>query len=230
MNFLTQTKCCLFLVLVVFTTILNAQAFQKKDAIGSAGIGLTHLNRSFVRLQTKQKSFAEGFPGVIQTEVKGTNPLTLKYEYAIAKNFSLGFSFAWYSIEINVKDSYTVSNGSGAKHVEDKYSYKLSSGSLGLRLNYHFPLESLRSDLYVGCAIGFTKNSLAINVKSSASAYSGFADVKLPNGSYIATTLGYRYYFTGNFAFNAELGYEKGALMVVGLAYRFRPYHYELPK
>lgn len=218
------------MVVMTLNTLLSAQAFQKKDAIGSAGIGLTHLNKAVTRFQTKQEAFKNGFNGDIQTEVKGTNPLSLRYEYAISKNFSLGFSFAWYSIEIKVIDSYTVPNGTGSRSVEDNYSYKLSSGSLGLRPNYHIPLKSLKSDLYVGCAFGFTKNSLAINVSQKGSMFSGFADVKLPNGLYIAPTFGYRYYFAGNFAFNAELGYERGALAELGFAFRFRPYHYELPK
>ncbi|PBQ32192.1 hypothetical protein CNR22_10550 [Sphingobacteriaceae bacterium] len=228
MRFLTQKKCCLLLVLMVVNTLLIAQAFQKKDAICSAGIGIPHLNKSITRLQTEKTSFKEGFKGAIQTKIKGTNPLCLKYEYALTKNFSLGLSFAWYGIEIRVTDSYTVANGTQAgKQMEDKYSYRLSSGSLGLRPNYHIPLESVKSDLFVGCAFGFTKNSLAITVSQTGTYGYGFADVKLPNGLYIAPTLGYRYYITTNLAFNLEVGYERGALMELGLAYRFRPYHYE---
>ena len=46
-------------------------------------------------------------------------------------------------------------------------------------------------------------------------------DLSLPGFVYIAPSIGYRYYFNNFIGSNVELGYEKGAIIQLGLALRF---------
>ena len=224
MNFMAQKKYRLLFILLTLKSVAFPQAFQKKDIVLSASVGLPHLRKTETYLQTKRAAFKESFNGDVESSVKGINPILLKYEYAIAKNFSLGASFAWYNIKILVKDSY-VYNGTS---IIDNYTYKVRSGSLGIRPNYHWPIKKIKSDFFVGSALGITINSVRVDIERHAGTTQlGFANIKLPRGLYAAATFGYRYYFSEDFCFNIEAGYERGALLQLGLAHTSRPFRYE---
>jgi hypothetical protein len=227
---MTAFRSLLLLFAFTFSLTGHSQVFKKRDAIAGFAIGFPHMNKLVVQSKIHDEKFKEGFNGdVTIVSIKGVNPLIVKWEYAITSAFALGFSFAWYSIELKVKDTYNrPQNGSGTIQVTDLYTYKLRSGALGVRGNYHFPIKIQKSDLFAGLALGFVKNSLAIDVtRTTNTTEHGFADLKLPGSFYVAPTVGYRYYPGDNFGLTAEVGYERGAFLQLGLAYRFRPYVYQ---
>lgn len=217
---------------------LFSQGYLKGDAIGSISIGLTHVNKSLVKYNTRTESFKKNFRGDLKVgTIKGVNPVGFKYEYAFGKNFGLGLSLACWTILIDLKDSYKVpppaySSNTNMINVIDSYHYKLGSISFGIRPNYHFTLGNKRGDLFIGCAVGFTKNNASLNFSTNYN--TGIYPYRYYEGSspmalYLAPGLGYRYFVSPGFGFNVEAGYEKGALFQAGITFRFRPFKYERP-
>jgi len=199
----------------------------------SGSIGFTHLNKTNAKRQVNGEAFKNSFRGTSQKiSVKGTNPISLKYEYALTKRFGLGLSISWWSVLVNVKDYYSTGTGSDLKDQVDTYDYKMTSVSFGIRPNYHIPIQDKKADLFFGCAFGLAKNDMSVTFSSTQSTgviRGSFFELNIPNTLYIAPTLGYRRYLTSNFGLNLELGYEKGAVVLAGIVFRFRPLKYEPP-
>lgn len=220
-------KHVLIFLLMVITGKALSQGFAKGDALVAIEIGATHLFKENVNRTTKSESFKTSFNGTINVSpIRGTNPIAIRYEYALSKNFGLGFSVCWWKIAFHVEDRFTVGSGNNASQKTDVYDYNLSSISFGVRPNYHFPLKSKKIDLYAGGSFGLTKNKLVLNVPSAFAYYEGSGPLAL----YLAPIMGCRYFLTDNFGLNFEAGYEKGALFLAGLALRFRPTKYVMQK
>jgi hypothetical protein len=219
---------CTF-IMTVFA--LNSQSLSKNTVVLNANIGAPHLFKGIVKIAANSDVFKENFDGTIEiSDIKGYNPISVKGEYAFTKYFTLGLSSAFWNIKFNAYDYYNVQNvnqGSFLKDSVDTYSFKISSSSFGIRPNIHIPFKSSTNDLYVGLALGFTTNKLAIGFTSTDAGrlVKSFGkdlelDLSLPGGLYFAPTIGYRHYF-GNFVgLNIEFGYEKGAIIQGGLAIR----------
>jgi len=211
---------------------LFSQGYLKGDALFTIGLGAPHLKKSLVQYNTSTDDFRKGAKGNLKVSVSGTNPIAVKYEYAFGKNFGLGLSLAWWTINVTLKDYYDIRSGNFVSAQVDAYRYKFSSVSFGLRPNYHFTLKNKKGDLFVGCALGVTKNSVSFSYSSSYgnSLYrNAYYEGSSPLSLYLAPTIGYRQYLTNNFGLNAEVGFEKGALLQAGLVFRFRPFKYERP-
>jgi hypothetical protein len=82
-------------------------------------------------------------------------------------------------------------------------------------------------DVYIGMGLGFTSNSFDVQFSSTdagrfASRFTNATEYgfSLPGGIYIAPSLGYRAYLGENLGLNFEIGYEKGAFLLAGIALR----------
>ena len=223
-------QTCFFLVFLSLQNVLPAQGFMKGDIVVSATTGVPHLHKEIMRLNTKTDAFKNSFHGNPKViSIKGINPLTFKYEYSISQHFGLGICIGAWSINLKVEDSYDYQKPgfTNLSHTTDTYKYRFSSVSFGIRPNVHFPLQDKKSDLFIGCGFGLTKNTISINFTSTSSTISGYYDGGAKAVLYFAPTLGYRRFLTANVGLNLEAGYEKGALLQAGLMFRFRPLKYE---
>lgn len=233
MNYFTQKKFFLFFYLLMLIQILSAQGFKKGDILVCGSVGATHLDKIAMKTNTQREEFKSSFKGSVEIQsVKGTNPLAFKYEYALSKYFGLGVSIAWFSIIIDVKDTYYDTRNSQNQRFEtDLYTFKISSSSFGVRPNFHIPVKHTNSDFFIGCAVGITKNQLSVNFSSTAyNSLKVFYELNFPGKIYLAPTFGYRVFLSNSFGFNFEVGYEKGALMQGGVTFRFRSVKLEMPK
>jgi len=225
------------ITLFCLNTSLFAQDFMKGDIIISASMGIPHLHKVISRLNTKTEGFKNSFRGTAKvTSINGTNPLAFKYEYGISNHFGIGVSVGFWSVRLRVKDSYDFIENPNTpyqttKQYVDAYSYKFSSISFGIRPNFHLPLSNKKADLFVGCAIGITKNKTHLDfngyLPGSSTYVSGYFEKGYKAVLYLAPTIGYRRYLTANVGLNLEAGFEKGALLQAGLMFRFRPLKYE---
>lgn len=208
-----------------------SQGYLKGDVVAGASIGMPHLYKYLQEVYMRTEKFKSSFKGSVEVvSITGTNPIALKYEYALAKNFGLGLSVAWWSYEVNVNDHYDQVSGSNVYHRTDNYKVRYRSTSFGIRPNYHFPVRWKKADLYMGCALGLTKNQVTINFSSTGSSFGQFYEGGAPLSLYLAPSVGCRFFLMGNFGLNVEAGFEKGALLQAGIVFRFRPFHYEPPK
>lgn len=224
-------KKSLFLLMLT-SNICFAQSLQKGDVILNGNIGVPHLYKNIIKIAVNRDAFKEYFEGKLEvSDIKGLNPIAIKGEYGVNDYFGIGFSTAFWSISLDVKDYYNIQNQSQGTTLQDSldiYSFRIDSKSYGIRPNFHLPIENRNNDFFIGLGLGITKNKLTIGFSSTdagrlATAFGKDlqADLSLPGGFYFAPSIGYRHYFGENFGFNFELGYEKGAIVQAGLAVRF---------
>jgi len=123
-------------------------------------------------------------------------PITASYEYAIDKNFSLGGIVGYASSS----DTYN--------NVDYTYSYLI----IGARGAYHFPVENVKIDPYVGATLGYNIVSFSSSVNQTGYTASGSYALFGIHG-------GVRYYFQPNMAVFGEVGYGIGFLDV-GISFK----------
>ena len=219
-------------VLLLLSNICLAQSLKKGDIILNGNIGVPHLYKNIIKVAVNRDKFKEYFEGKLEvSSITGTNPIAVKGEYGITKYFGLGFSAAFWTINVDVKDYYNIQNQSQGTTIQDStdiYSFKISSKSYGIRPNLHIPMESRSNDLYIGLGMGITKNKLTIGFSSTDAGRLAKAfgkdlqyDLSLPGGVYFAPSIGYRHYFGEYVGLNFELGYEKGAIVQAGIVLRY---------
>jgi hypothetical protein len=212
--------------------LVKSQSLKESDIILTANYGFPHLFKNIVKIGVNRNEFKSRFNSSIEvSNIKGTNPIAIKGEYALTNYFGLGFSTSFWSISFDVKDYYNIQNqnqGTIIKDSVDVYSFRIDSRSFGIRPNLHIPLESRSNDIYLGLALGITKNKLRIGFSSTDAGRVAKAfgkdveyDLSLPGGVYFAPSLGYRHYFGEYVGINFEIGYEKGAILQAGISGRF---------
>lgn len=222
---------CFCTLCFVFVFGAYAQSFDKKTVAVTASIGSPHLFKGILKLAVNSEGFKGHFGKAIEVSpISGLNPISFKGEYGINKYFGLGVSVALWSIKFNVSDYYNLQNqnaGTFIKDSVDTYSFKISSQSLGVRPNFHFPIKNPKHDVYMGLGLGITKNKLTIGFNSTDAGrfIKSFGkdleyDLSLPGGVYFSPSIGYRTYFGKYVGLNFEFGYEKGAIIQGGLAVR----------
>jgi hypothetical protein len=215
------------LIFSVINLIGHSQSVKRGDLMVNVNYGVPHLYKGIVSVVTSSDQFKNQFDGtVVLSPITGMNPISFKAEFGITKWLSLGLSGAFWTIKFGVTDNYNVLHAGQVTGSDetDTYKFRISSTSFGIRPNFHIPLESRKHDLYVGMAFGITQNKLNIDFSSTDvnKVYPNFNyDLSLPGGTYLAPTLGYRYYPSEYVGANFEIGYEKGALLQAGVIVRF---------
>jgi len=217
------------LLLVFVFSISNyfAQAFTKKTIVVNANAGIPHLYKGIVKVSTETELFKKQFSGKLEIkDFKGLNPVMFKAEYGISKYFGLGISCAYWNMSFKVSDFYNIIKAGqliGSDQI-DTYKFKVTSTSFGIRPNFHIPFKNDKNDLFLGVALGLTKNKLGIDF-SSTDVNKVFPnlnyDLSLPGGFYFAPTIGFRHYFNQYAGMNIEIGLEKGAVTQAGIVVRF---------
>lgn len=215
------------LFFIFYFSICFPQAFNKKTLIVNTNIGIPHLYKGIVKVATETDVFKKQFSGRLEVkDFKGLNPVMFKAEYGISKYFGLGISCAYWNMSFNVSDFYNLIKAGqliGSDQI-DTYKFKVTSTSFGIRPNLHIPFKNDKNDLFLGVALGLTKNKLGIDF-SSTDVNKVFPnlnyDLSLPGGFYFAPTLGYRHYFNQYAGMNLEIGLEKGAVIQAGIVVRF---------
>jgi len=219
-------KNLLFLFFVFSISNYFAQSFTKKTIVVNTNIGIPHLYKGIVKVATETDVFKKQFSGKLEIkDFKGINPLFFKAEYGISKYFGIGLSCAYWNLSFNVLDYYNVLKAGQliGSDETDTYKFKISSTSFGIRPNLHIPFNNQKHDLYLGVALGITKNKLGIDF-SSTDVNKVFPnlnyDLSLPGGFYFAPTIGYRNYFNEYIGMNIELGFDKGSVLQTGFVVR----------
>jgi hypothetical protein len=220
-----KSFCLLFFSFINF--LCPSQSLQRGDVTLNANYGVPHLYKGVVSVIASSDQFKNQFEGTEQlSPITGINPMSFKAEFGINKWLSLGLSSAFWTIKFGVTDNYNVLHAGQITGTDetDTYKFKINSTSFGLRPNFHIPLESRKHDIYIGMAFGITLNKLNIDFSSTDinKKAPGFnVDLSLPGGTYLAPTLGYRYYPSEYVGANFEVGYEKGAFLQAGIIVRF---------
>lgn len=223
-----------FVLLLLNYNSCNGQSFSNGDVVFNANIGVPHLFKTATKIAVKSDAFAKNFDGRLDvSEISGMNPTALRGEYAFNKFFGLGLNYSFWNIRFSVTDHYNIQRNSAGSVYSDSvdiYTIKIKSKSFGLRPNFHFPIKSEKHDLYIGIGIGITTNQLSIGFSSTDAGrfvknfHKNLAyNLSLPGGLYIAPSIGYRAYVNKNLGLNFEVGYEKGAIIQVGLVFKFNP-------
>jgi len=159
----------------------------------------------------------------------GTGPMVLKLDYALTKKISIGLSACYSTLSCKGVRSYLV----GTIHntpwgwveyyddYEDVTLIRSQNISAGLRFNYHF-FSSANFDSYIGLAAGYNDFRYKVTFSHGYPQYYSpqphFDLKQLP--VYIASTIGFRYYFLKHFGIYAELGFEQYAIAQAGLAFK----------
>jgi len=219
-------KNLLFLFFVFSISNYFAQSFTKKTIVVNTNIGIPHLYKGIVKVATESDLFKKQFSGKLEIkDFKGINPLFFKAEYGISKYFGIGLSCAYWNLSFKVLDYYNIIRAGQiiGSDETDTYQFKISSISFGIRPNLHIPFNNQKHDLYLGVALGITKNKLGVDF-SSTDVNKVFPnlnyDLSLPGGFYFAPTIGYRNYFSEYIGMNIELGFDKGSVLQTGFVVR----------
>jgi len=219
-------KNLLFLFFVFSISNYFAQSFTKKTIVVNTNIGIPHLYKGIVKVATESDLFKKQFSGKLEIkDFKGINPLFFKAEYGISKYFGIGLSCAYWNLSFKVLDYYNIIRAGQiiGSDETDTYQFKISSTSFGIRPNLHIPFNNQKHDLYLGVALGITKNKLGVDF-SSTDVNKVFPnlnyDLSLPGGFYFAPTIGYRNYFSEYIGMNIELGFDKGSVLQTGFVVR----------
>lgn len=224
----------LCLILLVYKNT-EAQGFQQGDIILNANIGGPQITPLIIRSALKvyykvNKNPNENF----SFNISNSGVFNSKAEYAFTNDLGLGFAASYWNMGINVKNNYTDVDPTDnqSKAFEDNYDFKVSALALGLRGNYHFGDEKKKSkvDPYIGLTIGLTRYTYDLGFSST------FPSKQLPIntyqfksgwGTYFSSTFGVRYYPISFIGLNAEIGWDRGAFLFGGIAFKF---HSKPPK
>jgi hypothetical protein len=217
----------ILLLLFCLNNIMAQESFSKGQVIFTAGMGAPHLTKTAVKLITRTDLFKQSFNDVVNVNVTGLNPLSIKGEYGFTEKFGLGLSFATWNLKIDLTDKYNVLSAGQTLGVDsvDVYKFKFVSTSFGIRPNFHFPIKSTQNDIYMGVGIGFTNVSLTVDFNSTdvnrkLPVLDYAKKFSLPGGIYFSPLIGYRHYFPKYLGLFFELGWEKGAIIQGGLSLR----------
>ena len=191
-------KFLLFMLILCFVQVVQAQSFEKGKVFVSAGYGLLHIGTEY-RDSKKNNS-------ITNTEIKNYNavPIALQIEYALSKHWSVGLSSYYEQYELNY--TYIPFFSLYPEIAEEKIELL----SFNARTNYHFGKHLSRFDPYAGVGIGVTHSFHQISNLFSEKDDVLFGEIRV----------GCRYFFTKHIAVQLEAGL--GSIFVhAGLTAKF---------
>jgi hypothetical protein len=220
---------------LAFSKII-AQPFQPGDIIINFNYGAPQITpvilKTAINLYNKNTSSKK-----YEFNVTNSGVFNAKAEYAMVDNFGLGFASSYWDMRVYLKDNYSGTNPITGlnESFTDKYDLSISALAFGIRGNYHFldMLKIEKLDPYFGATIGATKYTYGLHFssnypdKQAPETYklfdSGYASRLLKSGwsSYISTTFGIRYFPIKYVGLNLEAGWDRGAFLFGGIAFKF---------
>lgn len=208
-----------FAVLFLFIST----AAHSADTLGVKNTSLTHA--AFER-NTYTATVSGGFinsysseytvpPGFEKGSSNGLLPIFVKVEYAVSNRVSIAFATGFNTIIFNSFQLYTGYNGPIKRFRTNKFSL-FSGGLIGY---YHFGhiLKVKRLDPFVGAGINLNK------LKYSAFPEGDSTIEKTTHNGTPYLKAGARYYISDKVSVFADAGYDKLAMVSVGISCRFFP-------
>lgn len=226
-------KSVLYLLLLLAPRFLSQEtSVQKGDVALNVNIGTPHIFKALTKAVIKSQPFKDIFSGYVEIgNVTGMNPIIVKGEYTFNKWFALGLNYGTWKVGFDVTDHYNLQRQTAGQVLRDSvdvYKVTISSTSFGIRPVFHLNLKDRKNNFYFAFAFGITNNNLGLSFQSTdAGRTLGpvgtllSQDLPIGGGMYFAPTIGYRHYFNSWLGLNIEAGYDKGALLLGGLAIRF---------
>lgn len=208
---------------IVFFREMKAQTFKKGDIIVNANYGAPNLevfNHKRLDFNSDRYSSPVFSPPEFSFSTKGI--YSIKGEYALNDKLSIGFSSAFWSMDVLETFRYGEHRMASVFNVHDyKYKYHLSSLSYGIRGNYHFRIKK-RLDSYFGAGLGITKHVSTYQFFPDAPDLEEFSRLSFKSGIgvHFAASLGMRYYLLPFLGVNLEVGYDTGAMFLGGIVFK----------
>lgn len=201
---------------------LLAQAFKMGDVVFNANYGAPNLAAAIIKWQDFNPSRYEYFLGPPKYVVSNTNIYSIKAEYAINNKFGLGFSSAYWSMDVEETFRSGEHRMASLQNVHTyKYKYHLSFLSYAIRANYHFR-QTKRIDAYLGAGMGLTKQVSTYQYFPDFPNTPEFGRKKYESGiiPHFNASFGARYYIFPFLGLNLEVGYDTGALFLGGIVFK----------
>jgi hypothetical protein len=187
-------------VLFMFSTIVNAQAFQKGTINIDLGVGLgiygTSQTRTYERSATIDPVLVN--TGLIsanalnESSVKDTSDgaastvIPISFEYGISNKIGVGVDFTYNNYFINDSDKVNLAN--------------VRACDFGPKFNYH-PLNSDFYDLSLGLGLGFTTIGWNVSSTNNSESYKG-------SGFYLNLDIKNKFWFSEHIGAYLNLGYK----------------------
>ncbi len=191
-------------VLVNNTAIAHA-AFERNTYTATASVGFIN---GYISEYTVPKNFEKG-------SSTGLLPIFIKAEYAVSNRVSIAFAMGFNTIIYNSYQLYTGYYGPIKRSRPDKFSL-FSGGLIGY---YHFGhvLKVKRLDPFIGAGINLN------NIKYSAFPQGDTTIEKTTHNGTPYLKAGARYFISDKVSVFADAGYDKLAMVTIGMSCRFFP-------
>lgn len=205
----------------------NSNAWKEENSVITIGYGAPNFFKviSSKAVKLYSNNHKNNSSDNISFSSNGFGPAFLKYEYGLSKIVGIGAVLGYWNTNIIAKHDYVnqeYDNVSGVYYdanYNDVIKFKISSLSLGARLNVHFATTE-KVDPYIGFGAGLNINHIQISETSTNPNYLKKGKISFGVGIplYLAFTVGMRYYFTDNIGIYGEIGVDKLAIIQGGLA------------
>lgn len=215
----------IFLVVIGFGT--KAQILNEGDITLSPNVGVPHVSAAILKTALKiyYKSNVENKYDI---GVKNTPVFNFKGEYLVQNDVSIGLAASYWKMDVDISDLYSQLNQTTSivEAQVDNTTISIKAMAIGFRGTYHFLADEKDSkwDPFIGGTVGLTRYETNIVFKSTVMGKQvpdGLFNFKSGIGTYFSSTLGVRYYFVKSFGINAELGWDRGALLFGGFVIKF---------
>jgi hypothetical protein len=195
--------------LTLATFNAGAQAFDEGKSVVTLGYGFPNIISS---------TFRSAYNSVNHTNYSFTavGPMFLRYEYGLSEKIGMGIvlGYSMASISYNYQDW----NSNYTQQVTYTQKIVWNSPTAGLRFNIHFATKD-KLDPYFAIGAGWSGNTLTYTDNNPRQTNTNQNISFTP--FYFGLGVGLKYYFTENIGFYTEFGFDKWALLQVGLAAKF---------
>ncbi len=188
---------------------VSAQAFDEGKSVVTLGYGFPNIITASIRAAYNSTSHTN-------YSFKAFGPMFLRYEYGLSEKIGMGvvLGYSMASISYDYQDQTTT----GAT-VNYTAKIQWNSPTAGLRFNIHFATKE-KLDPYFAVGAGWSGNTLTYTDNNPNQSKSNNTSMSF-TPIYFGLGVGLKYYFTENIGMYAEFGFDKWALMQVGLAAKF---------
>ena len=183
--------------------VMAHAVYERHTAIPSVAIG-------FIDGYRNSYSLPAGFE---KNNTSGFAPILLKLEYGFGKNISLAATLGYDAFNYNFSQLYQGYSGPFVRYHTDDFRLF----AVGAAAFYHLRkiIRVKRLDPFVG--VGLSLN----NARYGAYPTGDSLEVKLTHTVTPYIKVGARYYITDAFSIFADLGYDKPAMLSLGISARF---------
>ncbi len=225
-------KIIIAFVFIIQSSWAMAQAYQMGDVNFNVNYGVPQITPLLLKGALNVYSRSTFKNDDFSFSIKNSGVINSKIEYAVHEEMGLGIAISYWNMSVDLAHTFTTNNSYTGGIAKDYYFYELSALAIGLRGNYHFFTEREMTvwDPYSGFTAGVTryKNELSFT-SDDPSRTTPLSKFKWqPNYfSYFSGTLGVRIYPVHFLAMNFEVGWDRGAFLFGGLAFKI---HTKPPK